>query len=152
MRRYPLAPLVEASGLGEHDLARRVGLSGSTLKKARLEGLVESAADRYAIRAGFHPYTIWPEMLDHVLEDVGGRQCAADGCDNPVEPPARAPHKLYCSRKCAKRERMRRYRATPAGAAANRRHRNAYYEENRGYELALKKREREERARRRNAA
>ncbi len=62
MRRYPLDALVEASGLSEAALGRRVGLSGSTLKQARAVGLTEVGADRYAVRAGLHPWTVWPDM------------------------------------------------------------------------------------------
>lgn len=68
--RYPLAALVAASGLTEAQLARRVGLSGSTLKMARERGLVERSADRYAVRAGLHPFEVWPEMADEHLADL----------------------------------------------------------------------------------
>jgi lambda repressor-like predicted transcriptional regulator len=62
--RYPLDALVEASGMTEAALARHVGLSGSTLRVARLKGLTMDAADRYAIRAGLHPLEVWPQLVE----------------------------------------------------------------------------------------
>ena len=103
-RRYPLSALVELSGLSENALAHKVGLSGSTLKKAREDGLLEPAADRYAVRAGFHPYEVWPEMLDHALEDTS-IECAG-GCGTPIQP-TRADHR-FCSRRCKERVGQRR--------------------------------------------
>lgn len=137
MRRYPLQALVDATGLTEAALGREVGLSGTSLKKARELGLVDAAADRCAVRLGLLPWQVWPEWLEAL-----NRPCSADGCNERFLPPERAPHALYCSRRCAQREKVRRYRATPRGAEANRRHRRAYYAENRAYELEQKRLER----------
>lgn len=63
-RRYPLSALLEATGMSEHQLGQHVGLSGSSIKKARELGLVESAADKYACRAGLHPFEVWPAWFD----------------------------------------------------------------------------------------
>ena len=62
-RYYPLEALVTASGMTEAALARRVGMSGTLLKNARTYGLREEAADRFAIRAGFHPCEVWDDWF-----------------------------------------------------------------------------------------
>jgi uncharacterized Zn finger protein (UPF0148 family) len=101
-RRYPLSSLVEASGLTEAAFGRSVGLSGSTLKKARTSGLTESAADRYATRAGLHPFEVW--------EDWGLEPCPE--CGTPFAP-LRKGH-TYCTTRCTKRVWARdRYRNDP---------------------------------------
>lgn len=125
MRRYPLAALVEASRVSESALARMVGLSGSTLKRAREMGLTESAADRYALRAGLHPHLIWPEMAAHQLADLP--VCASTDCDETFVPRDAKSQQVYCSARCRNREKIRRYRATPKGAAKARRYRRTYY-------------------------
>lgn len=61
MTRYPLAPLAEAVGVDTSRLARILGLSGSTWKAYREHGMTERAADRLAVKAGFHPCEIWPD-------------------------------------------------------------------------------------------
>jgi hypothetical protein len=104
-RRYPLEALVEASGLTEAALGRAVGLSGSTLGKARRHGLREDAADRYAVRAGLHPLEVWT--------DFGQVPCAE--CDG-LFAPTRKGHR-FCSRLCADRLRSReRYRRNYASS------------------------------------
>lgn len=128
MTRYPLAALVEASGLSEAALARKVGLSGSTLKQARTVGLLEASADRYAVRAGLVPWVVWSDWLDDVAEpcvECGERFM-----------PARKGH-VYCSRKCSTRAgQRRRYRADPVRAAKAREHARRYYEECAEYKKA----------------
>jgi hypothetical protein len=69
VRRYPLEDLVQASGLTEAALGRLVGLSGTTLVKARRDGLVLDAAERYALRAQLHVFEVWPEMVEHLEAD-----------------------------------------------------------------------------------
>lgn len=100
-RRYDLASLLEATGLSEAALGRLVGLSGSTLKNARERGLTMEAADRYAVRAGLHPFEVWVSMPGDRKRDqwnaAGRRRWASD----PAHRAARA-------------EYMRRYRAEAA--------------------------------------
>lgn len=62
-RYYPLEALVAASGLSEAAMARRCGLSGTTLKNARANGLRDDAADRHAVRLGFHPSEVWSDWF-----------------------------------------------------------------------------------------
>jgi hypothetical protein len=125
VRRYPLEPLVAASGLSEAALARSVGLSGSTLQQARLHGLREDAADRYAVRAGFVPVVVWP--------DFGQAICPE--CSEPFVQ-SRRTH-VMCSDNCRERRRMRlKYQSDPAWAEAKRAARRAYYQECADYERA----------------
>lgn len=118
-RRFSLQALVSASGLTEAALGRKVGLSGSTLKSARSRGLTESAADRYACRAGLMPWEVWPEWLPEARV-----QCAASDCAELFLP--RDSRHLYHSPTCRQREKMRRYRATEHGAATVRAVRRRY--------------------------
>lgn len=75
-RRYPLEPLAEATGESCQALGRLLGLSGSSWTVVRDQGAGEKAAERYAVRLGVHPYTVWPEMADHVAADVLARERA----------------------------------------------------------------------------
>lgn len=125
-RRYPLANLMAASGLTEAALARKVGLSGSTLKYVRENGLAEVSADRYAVRAGLHPHTVWPEMVGHVLDEVQVA-CASTDCGELFVPRDGRGQQRYCSARCRQRESTRRYRATEGGAESARRVRRTYY-------------------------
>ena len=58
-QRWPLAPLLDASGLTRLWLAHHLGVSGETLKRAARDGLTDTEADRWATRLGFHPVAIW---------------------------------------------------------------------------------------------
>ena len=115
MRRYGLAELVEASGMSEAEFGRRVGLSGSSLTKARRDGLIESAADRYACRAGLVPWLVWSDWLEDAFVECAGR-----GCTERFVQYRRT--QLYCSRLCGNRERTREHlakkREDPAFRAA----------------------------------
>ncbi len=63
---YPLAPLAKAMRMDENHAARVLGIYGAYLERYR-EGMSMDKADEMAIRAGIHPYFVWPEMVDHVL-------------------------------------------------------------------------------------
>lgn len=130
--RYPLAPLMKAAHIPTMVALRRVfPMNGTEYRRVLDDGLSERQADRWAIRLGLHPAEVWPEF--------GRRRCAIAECSRPFDPHPRAPHSLYCSPRCSNRAKKRRYRSTPHGAEANRRHRRNYYAENRGYELRQKK-------------
>lgn len=107
VRRYPLAALVDASGLSEAALGRAVGLSGTTLKNARVRGFLEASADRYAVRAGFHPAEVWPDFgcepcaLERVFVATRRGLLLQPGCDVMFRP-HRAGH-IYHDRKCARK-------------------------------------------------
>lgn len=117
-RRYPLADLVEATGLTEAAVSRMVGLSGSTLKLARERGLTADAADRYAVRAGFSPLEVW--------HDYGMTLCAE--CEEGFAP-FRSSQR-FCGRRCRERNgARRRYQTRPEVAERMRAKSAAYYAE-----------------------
>lgn len=122
-------------------------MGGVQYRQAIDRGLTELQADRWAVKLGLLPWMVWPAWLDDALTP-----CEAPGCDRRFAPHPRAPHTRYCSSTCRQRAKARRYRATANGADANRRHRRAYYEANRGYELERKRIERQRAAERRDAA
>lgn len=133
-KRYPLQPLIDILGMSEAAMARRVGLSGSSLVKARTLGFTEAAADRYAVRAGFVPWMVWPEWLDDAIADVSV-VCAAEDCDVTFIP-SRKGHRC-CSDRCSKLHHKRtRYRDDPEFAESVRQRRRAHYEECVEYERA----------------
>ena len=70
-KRYPLEPLARLVGASSYtSLARELGVSGSMLSVYRTKGLTDAAADRLAVRAGWHPAEVWPEWFDDAL--LGG--------------------------------------------------------------------------------
>lgn len=126
MKRYALASLVEAAGMSEAELGRRVGLSGSSLTKARRDGLIESAADRYACRAGLVPWLVWSDWLEDVFVECPecGERFVAKRRDQ-----------RYCTQKCGHRRRARervraRYQSDPEWREARKAEVRAYREEN----------------------
>jgi lambda repressor-like predicted transcriptional regulator len=119
MRRYSLSALVEASGLSEAALARRVGLSGTTLKKARLEGLREDAADRYACRAGLLPWLVWPHWIEEA--NVECLECSRGFVPTNAR-------QVVCSQACRQRRYRNERKTDPAWREAQRLRSRAYYE------------------------
>ena len=120
-RRYSLTPLVEAMRLNEgQSPARALGMSGTRFTTYAVNGVTEPVAERLALRAGFVPYEVWPEMLTHAIEDVS-RTCAADDCEVTFVPgPRGGKNRRYCSPTCGARMHMRRYRQTETGKQKNR--------------------------------
>jgi DNA-binding transcriptional ArsR family regulator len=57
--RWPLQPLIEASGLSTEALRRRLGLDTPAMVAATLGGLTDIQADHWAIRLGWHPQSVW---------------------------------------------------------------------------------------------
>lgn len=102
-KRYPLAALVDAVGMSEAATARMIGLSGSTLKWARVKGLVEEAADRYACRAGLVPWVVWPDWLDDLEQE-----CADEKCTNRFVPSRKG--NIFCSKECNHRAASRNHK------------------------------------------
>ena len=98
--RYPLDALVSASGLSEAALARKVGLSGSSLKAARERGLVEAAADKYACRAGLAPWVVWTDWLADLEVECEEQTCSVRFV------PLRRSHR-FCSPRCYQRNYQR---------------------------------------------
>lgn len=65
--RFPFDRLVAAMGVSPNRACVELGISGTTAQEYRALGVTECVADRLAVRAGFHPYEIWPELVDHTL-------------------------------------------------------------------------------------
>ncbi len=125
MRRYPFASLLEAVPWSEFELSRRIGLTGTSLRRAREHGFSESAADRYACRAGFVPWHIWPEWLDDIIAD---ESIPCEECGTSFVP-SRKGHG-FCTRNCRARKRKReRYASDPEFAERTKAYQQAYYEE-----------------------
>jgi hypothetical protein len=59
--RWPLEPLLEATGLTLHGLAEKTGGDPYGYTDT---GLSDAVADRWAIRCGNHPGEIWPAWFD----------------------------------------------------------------------------------------
>lgn len=134
-RRYPLSALVEASGLSEAALARRVGLSGSTLKNAREVGLLERSADRYAVRAGLHPWTVWPEMEAHAAADAEAAEVRVREAQRAADRRHKAKLRRDPAFRARQAEYLREYRSSDRAREVARRYRRSYYERNREREL-----------------
>ena len=104
MTLYPLEPLAEALGIERSALARRLGISGSTWKQYRDQGVTEKVADRLAVRAGLHPSEVWPEIVDEWISASSG-VCPECG-ESFVK--TRSSHR-FCSDSCRRRPAQRRY-------------------------------------------
>lgn len=136
MKRYPLAALVEASGMSENALGEAVGLTGSNLGNARRFGLIEEAADRCACRLGLVPWLVWSDWLDDA-----GKLCAE--CGERFYP--KRSDAKFCTPRCGNRQRQRaywvqRYASDPEFAEKERARRRRYYIECHAYELASSRR------------
>lgn len=82
-RRYPLADLAEAMCESYNQACERLGIGGAERKRITANGgLSLDAAERFAIKAGFHPWNVWPDMVDHLMQDEGAvRTCTECGVD-----------------------------------------------------------------------
>lgn len=140
-RRYSLEPFVALTRWTFSQIQDVAPCNGSEWRLRREQGVTERIADRIACAAGYHPHEVWPEMLDHAIADLPDRRC--DECDGEFIP-ARPSIQRFCSRRCYRRHHarntVRRKRATPEGAEANRERRRRYYAENGEYERARERR------------
>lgn len=140
--RYPLAPLAAAMRLTEPAALAALGVSGTQQRERRTLGLTRLVADNMAVKAGMHPYEVWPEMADH---DIAAAESTLPGCKECSTTFVSVhPLQTFCTPRCRKRwwarETQRRWRATPEGAELNRQRRRAYYAENAAYERARERR------------
>jgi hypothetical protein len=128
VKRYPLAALLEATGLTEYQLTSRlrakgISFDGTTLKRAREKGLVETAADRYACAVGFVPWLVWPQMRDDIIADCS---VPCEECGDPFVPKMKG-HR-FCAQRCASRNwKRRRYQADPEFRARENARTNEYH-------------------------
>lgn len=65
--RYDFGRLARVMGLSEYAAGVALGIDESSLTLYRRVGMTELAADRIAVRAGFHPWNVWPEMVEHAI-------------------------------------------------------------------------------------
>jgi len=78
-RRWPLTALLAAmAGRGSTNPATDLGTGGEAWTRAQLHGLTDTTADRWAIKAGFHPAQVWPAWIDAGLS-VTDRQFLETG-------------------------------------------------------------------------
>lgn len=130
-RRYDVQALIDAGGLSSNATMRAVKAGGGRWTMALQQGISEATADRWATRLGFVPYEIWPEMVDHLVEDEGAWvTCAADDCPQAFDPQASSKKKRrFCSRTCQTRVNKRRQRTNPAQRERDREARRRYQAE-----------------------
>lgn len=109
-RRYPLEPLFVLMRMSPNKALESLGVGGTMQRRYRAEGVTERVADRLAVKAGYLPHEVWPELTDDNIADAH-IPCAE--CDTPFLP-TNARHR-YCSRNCASRHNKRkRYHEDPA--------------------------------------
>lgn len=135
-RRYPLAPLQALTGWSMQHITGIAPCGGPEYRLRLDHGVTERIADRLAVTAGLHPHVVWPEMLDHALEDASRvaqerreRQRAADRAYKArlrQDPAYRAARAAY----------LAEYRSSEQAREAARRYRRRYYQVNRARELA----------------
>lgn len=103
--RYPIEALAEAMRESYSQACDRLGIGGGQRNRiSAAGGFTMDQAEHYANRVGFHPWNIWPEMVDHLMEDEGAvRSCVI--CSTNF-PPRSANH-ICCSPPC-QTERDRR--------------------------------------------
>lgn len=107
--RYPFADLAAAMSQSEHQAAVRLGLSGSTEQEYRRRGMTERVADRLAVKAGLHPFEVWPEMLAQFMSDLAQFD---DDTKNKKDERRRASWRRYAAKR--RQERPEEMRARDA--------------------------------------
>jgi hypothetical protein len=111
--RYSLHDLCVAAGITIGEAPRVLAFGGAEYARWRDEGMTREVAERKALKVGLPPYSVWPEMVDH---DLGLLPvCEADHCEERFVPAIVSGPKRqrFCSARCRKRMRMRRYRSKP---------------------------------------
>lgn len=91
-------------------MAERLGVHRAQIRRWRLNGLTEQAAERVAHALGLLDIEVWPELLEEAIEEATVK-CEADDCPEKFVPPATAwgqKRKRFCSRTCQIRSNHRR--------------------------------------------
>jgi hypothetical protein len=137
-RRYPLEPLLAMMDSGRRDAAVELGISGRTRARLLRDGLTERQADRFAVRVGLHPWTVWPDLELHALHDATEAEERAREKQRAAWRRSEAKRMQDPAYRAAKAEYVRQYRETSrkAAAATSRR----YYAANRERLLAAQAR------------
>lgn len=110
-RTYPFQPLLDAIRCDDTTVKARLGLDFRQVARYHANGLTERRADELACKARLDPYLVWPEMIDHNIEDAS-KECAADDCAITFVPASRLQR--YCSHRCNARVSARRRYAESA--------------------------------------
>jgi hypothetical protein len=146
--RYPIAPLLALMSGTPREALARLKVSGSTQQEYLTRGVSELVADRLAIRAGLHPYVVWPEMVDAVevtgpttLEEEQQVECASPRCSTRFVP-SRKGH-VYCRPRCGANVRQapwqkERYWSNPDHKEKRKADSRAYYADTAAYQRARK--------------
>lgn len=127
--RYPVQPLAHClnikvdyprggripEGQGQIGFAKTIGVHTKQVLRAFDHGLDFWQADRWAVRSGFHPWSVWPEMAIDEIEHIGDLARMSDGefWQMPLCDGCGAGHRSnrrYCSRRCLDRVAQRRQR------------------------------------------
>lgn len=125
MRRYPLAPLMDAARVDTMKELRAIfPMNGTEYRRVLDDGLSESQADRWSVRLGLVAWEVWPDWLDDVSVPCGNERC-----DRRFVPKRR--NHLYCSERCSRRVQDRRYQRRKYAADAEYRERKV--ERNKAY-------------------
>ncbi len=103
-RRYRLEDLATYVRMSVNQACIRFGIGGTTQKRAMCHGITRQVVDRIAGELREHPSTIWPEIVDHDIED---HQRPCEECEQPFFP--RDARNVYCSERCGHRRRAREY-------------------------------------------
>lgn len=77
MRPFPFSDLAAVMGVSEAHACRLLGINGSVAQDYRRNGVGIRAADRLAVRAGFHPSNVWPSWFE-VAENARRERMAVD--------------------------------------------------------------------------
>jgi hypothetical protein len=115
--RYPIEPLLALMDGTPSEALARLKVSGSTQQEYLERGVSERVGDRLAIRAGLHPYVVWPEMADAV---------EIDGPTTLAEEQAARVDARRLKRNAQERAR---YAASAEQRAKKQAHNRRYYEE-----------------------
>jgi len=131
-------------------LGRTLSVSGSQLNDYRDRGVTEKVGDRLATKAGFATYEVWPEMIDHAIEDEGDRQRQMASA-RQARYRAKRPHLAGLNRQYLRQyradasvvaqrsEQKRRAARYARHAEEERAQRRAYYQANRDMILAQRR-------------
>jgi hypothetical protein len=145
--RFDFADLERLLGTGASGTAAHLGVDVRQVHRLRARGLTVDEAHDYAGRARLHPFEVWPELVDAEIEAA---KMTCPWCNERFVP--HTARQRFCCPRHQRYWNTARYKATPAGAEANRRARRAYYEAHGDYERARQRRADLERRRRQSEA
>lgn len=107
-RRYPIEPLLQAMGATLSGAQHELGIGGPEYRRYRDEGMSRDVAERKALKAGFHPYEVWPAMVEDDM--VEAEEADRHSVEQRRAADARRKRKQYARRRDEILERNRRYR------------------------------------------